>query len=535
MPEDGGEAREQRLDAIIAEYLEAVDSGQAPDEEAWIARYPDLAEDLREFLADDELARRAMSPARSLAEELASAHPSGTEQDLVGRVLHDTHRITRLIGRGGMGTVYEAEHVRLAGARFAIKVLHRGMADRPDAFGRFKREAEIATALRHPNIVDVLDFYGTEDGLSCMVMEYLEGESLASRLQRRGTVDPGALAGLMAQVGAGLQVAHDEGIVHRDMKPANIYLVPRPDGGVLVKILDFGISKIRDSTEIITGDHTLIGTPHYMAPEQAEGTVKEIDHRTDIFALGTICYQALYGQYPFDAPTTSGIVYKICRQEPHPGPGASPALDGPLRSVLARAMAKRKEHRYQRVRTFVEEFGDALADVDEQGTAASQAGPGSGPPASTTLRLEAPDTGGGGRIGYLALAAALVGLAAVLYVSLRDREPPRPAPERAAAPREAFAPPRPDTQPGTRVAGPADASVDAPTRVRVTLVLTPRSARVFLDGHRRRDNPLVLEPSRENHLLRVWAPGHVTKVQSLVAEEDMTIRVKLTRMEEEDP
>ena len=283
------------------------------------------------------------------------------QDDLIGQVLHDTYRITGFIAEGGMGAVYQAVHARLADKRFAIKLLHREVSRVPSAYARFRREAEIATKLGHPNIVDVLDFYETEDGQPYLVMEYLDGEDLAARLDRCHRLTPGNVALVMGQVGCALQVAHDRGIVHRDIKPENIYLVKSGEGGLLAKVLDFGISKIRHRQSVVTQDLSVLGTPHYMSPEQAEGEVHDIDRRTDIFALGVLCYQALSGVLPFNAPTMPGVIYKICHSSPRPVTKLVPELHEDVDRVLFRALVKQKQDRYPRVDLFVRDLATALA------------------------------------------------------------------------------------------------------------------------------------------------------------------------------
>lgn len=194
-------------------------------------------------------------------------------EDPIGVVLHDTHKVVEIIGMGGMGTVYAAVHVRLARKRYAIKMLRPDVLKAPDMYARFRREAEIATELKHPNIVEVQDFYTTSWGMPCIVMEYLEGEDLAATVHREGALKPAAVISILGQVASALRAAHLKGIVHRDMKPENIFLSLRDNGEVLAKVLDFGISKIRDSGSIVTQDNALLGTAFYMSPEQAHPTI----------------------------------------------------------------------------------------------------------------------------------------------------------------------------------------------------------------------------------------------------------------------
>ena len=279
---------------------------------------------------------------------------------LIGQVLHDTYRITARVAEGGMGAIYTAEHARLSNKRYAVKMLHNS-ARSPEIFHRFRREAEIASALGHPNIVDVLDFYQTDDGQPYMIMEYLEGEDLGARIQRRGQIPPAELIQIMDQVGAALEVAHDGGIVHRDMKPENIFLATAGAGAPTVKVLDFGISKIRHSTTLLTMDQAVFGTPFYMSPEQARGEVKTIDHTTDIFAVAVICYHALSGQLPFQGDTPLAIIRNVCDTEPPPITDHMPGLPHVVQDVLARGMAKEKEARYPRVMDLVGDLRGALS------------------------------------------------------------------------------------------------------------------------------------------------------------------------------
>ena len=299
-----------------------------------------------------------------------------SKDPLIGRLLHDTHEVVRQIGHGGMGAVYEAVHKRLRKQKFAIKVLHQKMVENETVFARFQREAEIATEIGHPNIIQVVDFYDTVEGLPCMVMEFLEGEDLGDRIKRQGKLTSHEVVELVEQVGSALQAVHEKGVTHRDLKPANIFLTSRPDGTMKVKVLDFGISKIRDSGTL-TGDQAVLGTPHYMSPEQGEGAVKDVDHRTDIFALGTICYQVLTGKVPFDAPTMLGVIRAICDKPHKPATVHVPGLSRQVDAVLERALAKKKEDRYQRVGDFVGDLKAALEgapveegdDLDESVTA----------------------------------------------------------------------------------------------------------------------------------------------------------------------
>ncbi|PTL78181.1 serine/threonine-protein kinase [Vitiosangium sp. GDMCC 1.1324] len=278
----------------------------------------------------------------------------------VGAVLRDTYEITSLLGKGGMGAVFLARHRRLPGKQVAVKVLLNSASLNPELYARFRREAEIASQLGHPNIVEVLDFDTLQDGTPFLVMEYLRGESLEQRLSR-GPLPLDAALSLTRQIGSALQAAHRAGVVHRDLKPANVFLVPTDSGGVVgerVKLLDFGISKMLDSQTLQTQDAVLIGTPQYMAPEQALGKNSEVDARTDLFALGCIVYEMLSGRTPFagEGGSIVQVVFRIVHTQPEPLASLCPDLPGAIVSAVERALAKTPQDRYPDVASFIAEL-----------------------------------------------------------------------------------------------------------------------------------------------------------------------------------
>ncbi len=281
----------------------------------------------------------------------------------MGSVIADTYTIEGLLGRGGMGAVFVASHLRLPGKRVAIKVLHPELVD-DEIFARFQREAEIASRLGHPNIVTVLDFNITPEGVPYLVLELLEGHTLADRIAE-GPMPLGEIVPIVRQLGSALAAAHAEGIVHRDLKPQNIFLVPTNVGGDEVdaaKILDFGISKIRGSMTVQTQAQALLGTPQYMAPEQAKGANDDIDQRTDLFALGVIVYEMLCGAPAFAGTSVAEVVFKVV-YEPAPAlalraPGTPPAVI----AAVEKAMQKAVGDRFATVSDFVHALtGETLA------------------------------------------------------------------------------------------------------------------------------------------------------------------------------
>ena len=214
-----------------------------------------------------------------------------------------------------MGEVFEATHARLPG-RYAVKILRPELLGNREAFARFCREAEVMSELRHPNVVQIYDFNTTPDGRPYFVMEHLEGRDLEARLTQSGPMPLPAAVRVVDAVASALATAHAHGIVHRDLKPANIFLVAI-DGQIdeLVKVLDFGISKIRSAGTLLSSPTDMIGSPAYMSPEQARGASDEIDGRSDQFALGAITYRMLTGFEPFQGDDIASLLYQVVHEE----------------------------------------------------------------------------------------------------------------------------------------------------------------------------------------------------------------------------
>jgi len=274
----------------------------------------------------------------------------------VGSVLGETYRIQALIGRGGMGAVWAAEHLRLPGKHVAVKVLLDAAAGGEEMLQRFRREAEIASRLGHPNIVEVLDFNTLPTGQPYIVLEYLRGETLAGRLASGRLQLDEALA-ITRQIGSALQAAHRAGVVHRDLKPDNVFLcTPEEDMPTKVKVLDFGISKIRGSQSLRTQDAILMGTPQYMSPEQATGKNTAVDARTDVFAVGAIVYEMLGGQPAFAGGSLAEVVYRVVHGEPTPLRELAPALPENVLNAVERALQKDPAVRPQDIGAFILEL-----------------------------------------------------------------------------------------------------------------------------------------------------------------------------------
>src|SRR3954447_11559160 len=245
-----------------------------------------------------------------------------------------------------MGEVYEATHARLA-HRYAVKFLHPGMRDHPEALPRFMREAQVTSRLRHPGIVSVVDSNTLPDGVAYLVMEYLEGEPLGKVLARTGPLPLPRVVDIPDQLSSALTAAHLEGVVHRDMHPQNVFVMPATGGQAeRVKILDFGISKIVSISQKITGMAAVLGTPQYMSPEQAEGKTDELDAASDQFSLAAIVYEMLTGRQAFKGQTLASVTYQIVHARPTPIRSVRPELPAEIENVVSRAMAKNRKERF---------------------------------------------------------------------------------------------------------------------------------------------------------------------------------------------
>jgi serine/threonine protein kinase len=285
---------------------------------------------------------------------------SPSEPLSTGTHLDDKYVVVRHIKTGGMGAVYEVEHARL-GKRLAAKVLLPELIKRPALVERFRREARAASATGHENIVQVTDLGETRAGVPFLVMELLEGRTLGAAL-KEGRFAPERAVHIARQILSALEAAHERNIVHRDLKPENIFLVKRGNDPDFVKVLDFGIAKVLDDDEpgeALTETGQVIGTPSYMAPEQARGAA--IDHRVDIYATGAMVYRMVTGQRPFRGDNFNQLIFAIAQGNPTPPRQLNPAVSEGLERVIARAMALDPAARFPTAKA----FADALADDDK--------------------------------------------------------------------------------------------------------------------------------------------------------------------------
>ena len=297
------------------------------------------------------------------------------------------YHLLRVLGRGGMGTVYEGEHVYI-GKKVAVKVLHPKFSKYEDAVKRFLREARAASSINHPNIVDVTDFGPMDDGGVFFVMEHLEGASLEDIIDQNGALPLHRALNVANQLSLALAAAHDKGIIHRDLKPENIMLIPKPgrrdlikktakpgapqyviekeDKYDFVKILDFGIAKVlkRDETspsQTLAG--AVFGTPEYMSPEAARG--KEVDLRADVYSVGVILYDMMTGRPPFEADAAAEVLAMHINQNPPRPLEVSPNLEitEAAENLVMRAMEKDPDKRHQDMDEFREELQSCYGNV----------------------------------------------------------------------------------------------------------------------------------------------------------------------------
>jgi hypothetical protein len=351
-----------------------------------------------------------------------------TDDPLIGRVIADRYQILGLLGEGGMGRVYAAEHVRM-GRKSAVKVMSPGMAFSAEAISRFNREAANASRINHPNVAAIYDFGEADDGMLYLAMEFVDGETLTTIIQRDGHLSIARAAGITKQAADALHAAHHLGIVHRDLKPDNIMVARHLDGTDWVKVVDFGIAKTAggDSSQTVTTAGVSLGTPEYMSPEQLAG--EKLDNRTDIYSLGLVLFNMLTGDLPYPRVTSRETLVRRLTSAPRSLAEVRPTTVWParLQATLDRALASHVADRYANVG----EFGrDVLAAasvtlVDPDRTVRV---------VSTTAKLAAHLAGERARPRWAVplIAAALV-LAGTTAVALARGREARGAPARHAA------------------------------------------------------------------------------------------------------
>lgn len=410
--------------------------------------------------------------------------------DLAGTVLEGAYRLVRLIGQGGMGAVYEAVQLRLQ-KRVAIKLMMQTAISDQISLARFHREAQVTSRLGHPHLVNVVDFGTAETGQPYMVMEYLEGEDLEQRLRRCKRLPPETVAFIVAQTASALGAAHAQDVVHRDMKPGNIFLLNVPGEPEFVKVLDFGISKIKAaSAKRLTSERMVVGTPYYMSPEQATGRADDVDHRADQWALACIAWEALRGRPPFSGDDVTAVMYQITRLDPPPLCEEVPNLRPEAEESLRRALCKRHVERYASIRDFARAFQSAVLGYSTELTPLPAPMPTPGQFAShnttpapivrTTYIVRRRVTRWSVIAGASALALVLIVLAAVRIRSPAGNKP-EPAASAALSPGDRPAAARVDVVPlpanPAPVVSPSESSKATPVAGRSPYAASPKNAK----------------------------------------------------------
>lgn len=283
------------------------------------------------------------------------------EDPLVGTLVAHTYRVVRRMARGGMGRLYEAEHVRL-GRRVTLKVMHEHFAANPDLVTRFEREARAASRIRHPNVLEVVDVVRTPCGRPAIVAEYLEGHDLQAELDRHDRPAAPDAIGWTRDLARGLAAAHHAGVVHRDVKPSNVFLA-RTSDGIVVKVLDFGVAKVAGDDKL-TRTGAVVGTPAYMAPEQARGALLA-DARSDVYAVGALLYRLSTGFTPYEPGDPSTTLGRVLSEDPRPPRDLAPDLPIAIEAVVQRAMARDPSLRFESMDAFAASL-DAIAATFER-------------------------------------------------------------------------------------------------------------------------------------------------------------------------
>jgi hypothetical protein len=376
--------------------------------------------------------------------------------DLTGQVLLGRYRLLAKLGAGGMGTVYLGEHTSI-GKKFAIKVLGSAFVHRPDLVQRFLREAQAASMISQPNVVEISDFGDTPDGSVFFVMEYLDGEDLGELLRREGIVPWERVRHLIVQVCRALEAAHAAGIVHRDMKPDNCFRISKLGDPDFIKVLDFGIAKVDTGDTAgkgLTQTGMIFGTPEYMSPEQAQG--EKIDHRADIYAMGVIMYQLLCGQQPFTGSSFMQVLTKHMFDTPQAPSEVAPQANIPpeAEAIVLKAMQKDRSYRFQSMTELIAAIervgtGAAAVDVVAEKIARPEGGPTSFARRAATGSSSQLEVAGGERKRGLWIGLSIGGLLAVAAIAALIFNPPGGGdePEATGEVAQQVEPPEPEKTP----------------------------------------------------------------------------------------
>jgi serine/threonine-protein kinase len=412
----------------------------------------------------------AVATDRTSATDLGAAASGGSDPrpNLIGATLSGRYLITRQVGQGGMGAVYEATHT-LLGKKIAVKVLLEKYAKRDAIVARLEQEARLATSINHEHIIEMFDVGRTDDGRTFVVMEFLDGESMAELLAREGTLPEQRLLRIAHQAASALAAAHAKGIVHRDIKPENVFLLRRKEQD-FVKVVDFGISKSLRASDAeeeaprLTQTGMVLGTPLYMSPEQARGD-DDLDPRVDVYALGVILYEAATGRVPFSGTNYLSVISQVLNEEPARPRQLRPELSEEFEAIVLHAMAKDRKERYPSADAMLVDIASLLDD----------------PSRSTERRRILPPRRKVERKGGLRILAWVVGIAVVIAaVALTVMATMGNAPRKVAAAIPPLPAPPADAAPPPP---PLDAAVaPEPATIELQIESTPSGAQVYRDN-----------------------------------------------------
>lgn len=484
-------------------------------------------------------------------------------QSPAGRIIDGRYRLVRLIGDGGMGSVHEASHARID-RKVAIKLLHPDFVANQEALDRFSREARAASSIGHPNIVEIYDLGREPDGTAFMVMELLDGEDLGSTLARQGALSPARAVAVALQVLSALHEVHRHGIVHRDMKPENVFLSADAAGRESVKLLDFGVAKIQQGMESENLTHTrtgtVLGTPYYMSPEIARGG-RRFDHRVDLWAVGVMLYEMISGVRPFEGEGYNEILASILMEDARPLQEVAPNVPLRLAEIVDRALRKDPDERYGgagemladllplhddrsapeltssaavaiRARTATP-FGFVTPNRGSTPVPAARESQPTGPLWLLDSAVPSPSRSPRRRLWIGAAVAAAIAVALLSgagLAALLTGEEPGVGP--AAAPAVATEQSKPAPEPApTRPAAPEEPFAEEPAGpVTVELSRLPDEANVEIDG-RSVVSPFEVARSDRPVELVVTARGYQPFELELVPDRDREIEVEMERVE----
>ena len=331
-----------------------------------LVRCPYCAQKHSASLTKCPVTGRTLVGLRPMDEPATDPKVNESVRDIIGQTIGGKYVVRSVLGEGGMGTVFEAEHAAL-GRSVAIKVLHPQQAKRAVAVKRFHQEARAAGAIGHPNICEVYDLGTLDDGSPYLVMEKLTGETLADRVAREGGLPFLDVVDTLNEVLSALTAAHDKGIVHRDIKPENVFLTRRVGAAPVAKLLDFGVSKIMthgggDDELALTRTGMVMGTPFYMSPEQARGD-RDLDARVDIYGCGVMMYETLTGRRPFRASNYNALLVQILSAQPAPARELRGDLPVGFDRVIQKAMRRARDERYHTATDFQRDLAQLRAQL----------------------------------------------------------------------------------------------------------------------------------------------------------------------------